>query len=96
MEYITLTYKDVTDLLRDLKQIGANTLLAGGSGNAVARHSLTGKGRLAAMRKAYAAYRTGEGLHPATYEIVYGLAWGRDPAVQAIKFMPRVRSTGQD
>jgi malonyl-CoA O-methyltransferase len=94
MEYITLTYKDVTDLLRDLKQIGANTLLAGGSGHEVARHSLTGKGRLAAMRKAYAAYRTGEGLHPATYEIVYGLAWGRDPAVQPIKFIPRVRSTG--
>src|SRR5687767_2648826 len=70
MEYITLTYKDVTDLLRDLKQIGANTLLAGGSGHTVARHSLTGKGRMAAMRKAYAAYRTGEGLHPATYEIV--------------------------
>jgi malonyl-CoA O-methyltransferase len=94
MEYITLTYKDVTELLRDLKQIGANTLLTGGTGHAVARHSLTGKGRLAAMRKAYAAYRTGEGLYTATYEIVYGLAWGRDPTVQAIKFIPRVRSTG--
>jgi malonyl-CoA O-methyltransferase len=91
MEHITLTYKDVTGLLRDIKRIGANTVLAEDADNAADNgraRGLTGKGRLAAMGEAYAAYRTAEGLYPATYEIVYGLAWGRDPAVQAIKFVP--------
>lgn len=86
MEHITLTYRDVGALLRDIKRIGANTVLEGEG--AAERPALTGKGRLAAMRRAYEAYRTPEGLYPATHEIVYGLAWGRDPAVQAMKFVP--------
>jgi malonyl-CoA O-methyltransferase len=85
MEYITLTYKEVTALLQDIKRIGANTVLDRAD-NAAGR-GMTGKGRLAAMQQAYDAYRTGEGLYPATYEIVYGMAWGRDPAVQAMKFV---------
>jgi malonyl-CoA O-methyltransferase len=85
MEHITLTYQDVTALLRDIKRIGANTVLDP-AGAALGR-GLTGKGRLAAMQQAYAACCTAEGRYPATYEIVYGLAWGRDPAVQAMKFV---------
>lgn len=93
MEHITLTYKDVAALLRDIKQIGANTVLDEDAGPENGpqngrQRGLTGKGRLAAMRQAYASYRSSEGLYPATYEIVYGLAWGRDPAVQAMKFIP--------
>jgi malonyl-CoA O-methyltransferase len=86
MEYITLTYRDVDTLLRDIRGIGANTVLATDASGGP--RGLTGKGRLAAMRRAYEAHRTGEGLYPATYEIVYGLAWGRDPAVQAMRFVP--------
>jgi malonyl-CoA O-methyltransferase len=91
MEHITLTYKDVAALLRDIKQIGANTVLDGEAAESPAEsgpRGLTGKGRLAAMRQAYEAYRTAEGQYPVTYEIVYGLAWGRDPAVQAMRFVP--------
>lgn len=90
MEHITLTYREVDVLLRDIKRIGANTVLEEGDGVPEDRRprGLTGKGRLAAVRRAYEAYRTPEGLYPATYEIVYGLAWGRDPGVQAMKFVP--------
>ncbi|HEY3488066.1 MAG TPA: malonyl-ACP O-methyltransferase BioC [Gammaproteobacteria bacterium] len=82
MEHITLTYKEVTELLKDIKRIGANTLIAD-----VGR-GLTGKSRIVAMQQAYAAYRSAEDLYPATYEIVYGLAWGRDPDVQPLQFVP--------
>jgi malonyl-CoA O-methyltransferase len=85
MEHITLTYQDVTALLRDIKRIGANTVLD--PAGAVLGRGLTGKGRLAAMQQAYAACCTAEGRYPATYEVVYGLAWGRDPAVQTMKFV---------
>lgn len=88
MEHITLTYRDVGGLLRDIKEIGANTVLDAGDSGENGPRGLTGKGRLAAMRQAYESYRTAEGLYPATYEIVYGLAWGRDLEVQAMKFIP--------
>jgi malonyl-CoA O-methyltransferase len=90
MEHIILTYKDVGALLRDIKRIGANTVLDGtdGAPEDPRPRGLTGKARLAAMRRAYEAHRTAEGLYPATHEIVYGLAWGRDPAVQAMRFVP--------
>jgi len=89
MEHITLTYKDAAALLRDIKRIGANTVLDGAADPAASRpRGLSGKGRLDAMRRAYEAYVTADGLYPATYEIVYGLAWGRDPAVQTMRFVP--------
>jgi malonyl-CoA O-methyltransferase len=70
MEYITLTYKDVFILMRDLKTLGAHNLSAGRT------LSLTGKGRLKAMCAAYEQFRRADGLLPATYEVVYGHAWG--------------------
>jgi malonyl-CoA O-methyltransferase len=67
-EWLTLTYPEVGDLMRDLKALGAHN----------ATHSrprgLTGKGCLAAMTRAYETFRI-DGRLPATFEVVYGHAW---------------------
>jgi len=69
IERFTLTYPDVFGLMRDLKAIGAH--------NAAARRprGLTGRGRLQAMQAAYERHRR-DGVLPATYEVVFGQAWG--------------------
>jgi malonyl-CoA O-methyltransferase len=69
VERYTLTYPDVFGLMRDLKAIGAH--------NAAARRprGLTGRRRLLAMQAAYERHRR-EGVLPATYEVVFGQAWG--------------------
>ncbi len=69
VEAFTLTYEDAFALMRDLKAIGAHNVSAGRAA------ALTGRGRLAAMASAYERYRTA-GRLPATYEVVYGQAWG--------------------
>jgi malonyl-CoA O-methyltransferase len=69
MEKLTLTYQTVTDLLRDLKAIGAQTV------NARSK-SLMGKDKFKLMIKMYESYRKDNKL-PATYEVVYGHAWKR-------------------
>lgn len=68
-ERFTLTYKDVFALMRDLKTLGAHNVTAGRA------HGLTGRRRVQAMRDAYERFRR-DGLLPATYEVVYGHAWG--------------------
>ncbi len=70
MDYMTLTYQDVFTLMRDLKVLGAHNLSSGRA------PGLTGKRRLQAMCAAYEHYRRPDGLLPATYEVVYGHAWG--------------------
>ena len=74
VEQLTLTYADVTALMRDLKRIGAHNVTAGRG------RGLTGRGRLAALAQAYERFRR-DGRLPASYEVVYGTAW-------APKFMP--------
>lgn len=69
VDYFRLTYNDVTDLMRDLKAIGASNAAAGRS------RGLTGRRRLDAVRSAYEQFRQ-DGRLPATWEVVYGLAWG--------------------
>ncbi|MCP5425201.1 MAG: malonyl-ACP O-methyltransferase BioC [Gammaproteobacteria bacterium] len=69
VERITLTYQDVSALLRDLKTLGAHNVTAGRP------QGLTGKQRLAAMYGAYERFRRADGLLPASYEVVYGHAW---------------------
>jgi malonyl-CoA O-methyltransferase len=69
VDNITLTYSDVYQLMRELKALGAHNVA-----NA-RRHSLTGKTRLRNMVMAYENYRN-DGVIPATYEVVYGHAWG--------------------
>ncbi len=70
----TLTYADVAALMRDLKAIGAQNAAADRS------RGLTGRGRLRAMSDAYERHRT-EGVLPASFEVVFGQAWG---AVEAL------------
>ncbi len=70
VENYTLTYADARELMRDLKAIGAHNVTAG------RRRGLTGRRRLDAMLAGYEQYRR-EGRLPATYEVVFGQAWGR-------------------
>jgi malonyl-CoA O-methyltransferase len=68
VEYFTLTYRQVTDLMRDLKAIGAHNALSD------RRRGLMGKAALAAVARGYEAFRS-DGQLPATFEVVYGHAW---------------------
>jgi len=72
VERLTLTYNDTLSLMRDLKTIGAHNVTAGRS------RGLTGPRRMQAMSAAYERFRAA-GQLPATYEVVYGQAWGRVP-----------------
>ena len=69
LDYFCLTYPRVLDLMRDLKAIGAHNVAAG------RRRGLTGRGRLRAVTEAYEQHRR-DGRLPATWEVVYGQAWG--------------------
>ena len=69
VDRLQLTYGRVDDLMRDLKGLGAHNATEGRP------RALTGKGRMAAMRRAYEAFRRDDGLLPASYEVVYGHAW---------------------
>lgn len=82
VERITMTYRDLMKMLRELKQLGANTVLGRRMGG------LTGKGRFGAMHEAYKRLYSEDGVYPSTYEIVYGLAWGRDVRVKPVTFVP--------
>jgi len=70
VEHMTLTYEKADVLMRELKSIGA-----GNAGQSRSR-GLTGRARLEAVAEAYERYRNQEGRLPATYEVVYGHAWG--------------------
>jgi len=68
METITLTYKDASKLMQDLKSLGAH------NASAARTKGLTGRHRLQSMLAAYEKFRR-DGVLPATYEVVYGQAW---------------------
>jgi len=70
MEHMSLTYTDVNDLMRDLKAIGAANAAQGRP------RGLTGRQRLLALGRAYEQFRDPDGRLPASYEVVYGHAWG--------------------
>lgn len=69
VDRIQLTYDTAVALMKDLKAIGAHNVTAGRS------RGLTGRGRLARFSAAYERYRR-DGRLPATYEVIYGAAWG--------------------
>ena len=69
VEYYQLTYGVADDLLRDLRNIGATNAAAGRP-----RGLLTPR-RLQMLQQAYEGFRA-DGRLPATYEVVYGHAWG--------------------
>lgn len=81
VERFTLTYPGVMDLMRELKAIGAHNVTAG------RRHGLTGRTALKQMTAGYESQRRDDAL-PASYEVVYGQAWGND---QPLKVAGEVR-----
>jgi malonyl-CoA O-methyltransferase len=74
MEFITMTFANVDDLLADLRGTGQGNALA------ARRRSLTGKGVFDCMRAAYEGARR-EGRLPASFEIIYGHAWKPQPRI---------------
>lgn len=76
MEYITLTYKDVISLMKDLRSIGAHNATSGRASG------MMGKSAWHRVLENYERLRH-EGRLPATYEIVYGHAWKPQPKVVA-------------
>jgi malonyl-CoA O-methyltransferase len=68
IERLTVTYPDVWQLMRELKQIGAHNVTAGRP------RGLTGKSHMQRLVEAYERFRR-EGVLPASYEIVNGHAW---------------------
>lgn len=71
----TLTYRDVTSLLRDLQAVGGLAVTA------ARRRGLAGRSRLAALAAAYEPMRR-DGVLPASCEVVFGQAWGPAGAPQ--------------
>lgn len=68
VEYFTLTYDKVADLMRDLKALGAHNATAG------RRRGLAGKSAWQQLERKYEQLRR-DGKLPATYEVIYGHAW---------------------
>ncbi|MFP6776118.1 MAG: malonyl-ACP O-methyltransferase BioC [PS1 clade bacterium] len=77
MDTLKIQYQTVIDLLRDLKGIGAQTVVERSK-------SLTGKDKFNAMIKMYETYRM-ENKIPATYEVIYGHAWKKSNSLGAIE-----------
>ena len=84
MEMITMTYSNVRQLMRDIKQIGASNTDSNRS------KGLMGKAKLEAFENAYEQFKTPEGLYPASWEIIYGHAWmGEGLKIEGFdKFIP--------
>jgi malonyl-CoA O-methyltransferase len=73
VDWLQFTYSDAKQLMTELKSIGAHNLTAGRP------RGLMGKNKFKAMLAAYEQYRSTEGWLPATYEVVYGHALGKQP-----------------
>ena len=69
LERTQLTYLDVFALMRDLKMIGAHNVAVGRA------RGLTPRAKLQRVERAYEKVRS-NGRLPATYEVIYGVAWG--------------------
>lgn len=67
-----LGYLDAMKMMRDLKLLGASNQLPG------RRKGLTGKQALKNMLAAAEEFRLKDGQLPATYEVIYGHAWGAE------------------
>ena len=71
MEFITLTYNDLRQILIDLKNQGTHNIAKN------RLKGLTGKQKFDLFIRAYEAQRNAEGYLPVTYEVIYGIGWGR-------------------
>lgn len=72
MEFITLKYKQINSLIRDLRAQTPTNYLND------SRRGFTPKGEWSLMQKNYEKLRDEKGYLPATCEIIYGHAWGMD------------------
>ncbi|MDH3689786.1 MAG: malonyl-ACP O-methyltransferase BioC, partial [Gammaproteobacteria bacterium] len=72
VDRITVTYRSLEDLLRDIKCLGSR------NANIDRRRTLTGRDRFGRFKAAYQAQRNADNLLPVTYEVVYGHAWVPD------------------
>ncbi len=68
-DIITMTYKTMVGLMKDLKAIGANNL------NSERAKGLMGKAKFNQLKAAYEKFRWEDGQLPATYDVIYGHAW---------------------
>ena len=84
-----LTYQDGMAVMRDLKSIGARNATAGRP------RSLLGRERLQRVLTAYEGFRK-DGKLPATYEVVYGAAWGSAGRAAASAHAGEVRISPAD
>jgi malonyl-CoA O-methyltransferase len=84
VDWITECFPDGMEMMRQLKTIGAHNVTAGRA------KGLTGKQGLQKMLHHYERYRMAEGL-PATYEVIYGLAYGgeKTPTADRVHFNPK-------
>jgi malonyl-CoA O-methyltransferase len=64
-EFITMTYANVIDMMRDLKNIGAHNV------DNNRPKGLTSPKVIKHLTKNFEQFRTDDGLYPATYELVY-------------------------
>lgn len=93
VDRVQKAYADLPDLMRRIKAIGAQNALTG------RRRGLTGRARLAELERAYPLVDAA-GRPLASWEVVYGHAWGADtprPAVgDAREFRVPVESVGRN
>lgn len=75
VEEVRATYTDVAGLLRDLRGMGSLNALPG------RRRGLSGRSALRRLGAAYETHRD-DSVLPATFEVVYGQAWGPLPGRQ--------------
>ena len=73
LEYITLCYRSVSGLMREIKACGAHNSTVG------RRRGLTGPRTMRALENAYEQYRDEDGRLPVSCEVIYGQAWGPQP-----------------
>jgi len=81
MDILTLTYQDVISVMKDLKAIGANTILKNQKKSA--EPGLVTPAKLKRVIAHYEQYRK-DSLIPASYEVVYGHAWKSEPRATKI------------
>lgn len=75
-EWLTLKYRDIQGVYRDLKETGSTNILL------ERRMTLTGARRFQAFLAEYETYRDVAGKLPVTFELVYGHCWKFAKSVQ--------------
>ncbi len=68
-DVISLTYKTMLGLMKDLKSIGAHNM------HSQRNKGLLGKSKFKKLTDEYENFRWEDGQLPATYEVIYGHAW---------------------